>query len=189
MFGAVKQMLQLSAASVVAQNLLEQQQRTGLFDIDPKALSNRLVALTFGHEPDLVNGKRGPKPHKMSMAAVALAQGMRELDRNSDDYMACFLAVGVILMEMEENGGKYPLTGKDAQFLELARREYLQHEFDDNLGGQEGSGARDNVDQPLSEGLRVTVGMRSATAQSVDPELHDRKMEIEERLRKLTNSG
>lgn len=51
-----------------------------------------------------------------------------KLDRHSDEYMACFLSIGFILMEMKANSGSYPLTGKDAQFLELARREYLKHE-------------------------------------------------------------
>ena len=166
MFGAVKQMFQFSAAAVVAQNLLEQQCATGLFHIDPKALSNRLVALTFGEKPDLINGKKGPKPHKISMAAVALAQGMREFDRHSDEYMACFLSIGAILMEMEANGGSYPLTGKDAKFLELARREYFKHEADADFVGQE-----------------TVTGWDVAA--STDLELQNRKREIQERLEQL----
>lgn len=161
MFRAFKQSIQLSPAAAVAQNLLQRQCATGLFDIDPKTLANRLVALTFGEKPELVNGNKGPKPHKISMAAVALAQGMREFDRHSDEYMACFLSIGAILLEMEANGGNYPLTGKDAQFLELARREYHSHEHGDHYAEQ--------VD-------RVTAS---------DPELRDRKAEISERLRKF----
>lgn len=133
MFGAIKEMFQLSSAAIVVQNLLERQRSTGLFDVDPKALSHRLVAQVVSQDRDMFNGKKGPKPHRISVAALALAQGMRNLDRHSDDYAACFLSTGMILLDMEENGGNYPLTNKDAAFLELARREYMKYEPMDGL--------------------------------------------------------
>jgi hypothetical protein len=133
LFGAIREMFQLSSAAVVAQNLLEKQRSTGLLDIEPKSLSNRLVSQVVAQDRDLFNGKKGPKPHKISLAALALAQGLRDFDRNSDEYAACFLSTGVILMDLERNGGNYAFTAKDAAFLEMARREYMKFEPMDGL--------------------------------------------------------
>jgi len=128
MFGAIKTTLQLSAAGVVVQNLLEQVHRTGYFEIDPKALSSKLVASAYAQDEAQFNGKKGPRPHKIAVAAIALAQGMRNYDRSSDEHSACHLSIGLIMTDMETNGHGYPLTAKDRAFLELAVREYLSHE-------------------------------------------------------------
>jgi hypothetical protein len=128
MFGAIRETYQLSSAAAFAQGVLENLTATGLFSVDPKALAHRVVAMTFARDKDVFNGKKGPKPHKMSMAALAFAQGMRHYDRHSDEYMASYLALGAILMEFEVRGGNYSLNGKDAAFIEIGAREYAGHE-------------------------------------------------------------
>ncbi|CAM5421493.1 hypothetical protein [Sphingobium scionense] len=173
MFGAIKVTLQLSAAAVVVQNLLERWQHTGLFDLDPKALSSKLVARAYGQDEGQFNGKKGPRPHKIAVAALAFAQGMRDYDLSSDEYNACHLSIGSILMEIEANGHNYPLTGKDRLFLELAAREYAS---------RDPVNVNDVADlQPPSQDA-ASIAPLTVEARSSDPELRRRMSDLQARM-------
>lgn len=171
MFGAIKVTLQLSAAAVVVQNLLERWQRTGLFDLDPKALSSKLVARAYGQDEGQFNGKKGPRPHKIAIAALAFAQGMRDYDRSSDEYSACHLSIGSILLEMEANGDNYPLTGKDRLFLELAAREYANRDPVNEVA---------DLKSP-SQSVASAVPLTAETRPS-DPEFRRRMSDLQARM-------
>lgn len=172
MFGAIKTNFALSSAAVVVQNLLEQWTQTGLFEFDPKLVSSKLVARVFAQDERQFNGKNGPKPHKISVAAIALAQGMRDYDSSTDLYAACRLSIGSILMEMAKNGDNYPLTGKDRAFLDLASHEYMKADLaSDEIGIEP----------------RPDIEKMSAENQPIDPNLQRRNDDLQARIQALSN--
>lgn len=128
MFNSVKQAYYLAGASAIVRELLSRFQTTGFFKIDPKEMSSKLVAQIFTQGENLFNGKNGPRPHNLSIAALALAQGMNNYNNFSDEYAACRFSIGIVLMDLEANQGNYALTDKDRTFFELARRAYFDHD-------------------------------------------------------------
>jgi hypothetical protein len=127
-------------------------------------MSSRLVAAVYTQDENLFNGKKGPKPHTHSVAALALAQGMRDHAKLSDEYSACHMAIGVILMDLEQRGGTYPLSDKDHAFFELSRRAFLGHNAE--------------IIMDLQAGTQASLG-------EIDDDLESRKRSIDERLASL----
>lgn len=173
MFGSLRTAMRLSLASVVVQNLLEEWHRTGLYDFDPKALSSKLVARAYAQDEAQFNGKKGPKPHRIAVAAVALAQGMRDYDQSSDEHSACYLSIGSIMLDMERNGQNYPLTGKDRQFLSLAMLEYENHDL---------NSAGIYADQNLSIDGMTNAEMLPENVPPSDPKFRERMSDLQARL-------
>jgi hypothetical protein len=75
MFGALVARLQLSQAAVVAQNLLEVHGAGS--EVAPIAgqLANKLVQKVYVERPAVFQGREVVRPHKLSLAAAALAWG------------------------------------------------------------------------------------------------------------------
>ena len=116
-FGAIKNTYKKSEAAVVVQNVLEISVRTGLGgSIEACAkLANRLVAIVWDERPDLYSGKFGQRPHKISVAAAALAEGVK-----ANPLPALSFALGNVLSEVETNGRLYPLNSVDHVLIEEA---------------------------------------------------------------------
>lgn len=109
-----------SEAAAVVHNLLEHQAKIGLLDADPQQLANRLVSLAWEQKPDLFDGKSGQRPHKISVAAAALANGIDQFAQKDTNRPALVLALGTILLEIETNGRLYSLSGVDHTLIEAA---------------------------------------------------------------------
>ncbi len=120
LFGNITSAYKKSEAAVVVQNLLEHQARVGLLDLDPKALANRLVSVLWDQKPDLFDGKFGQRPHKISVAAAALADGIGRFEAQDTNREALILALSNVLSEIETNGRLYPFNGIDEILLEAA---------------------------------------------------------------------
>jgi hypothetical protein len=116
----IKSTYRKSEAAVVVQNLLEHQAKGGWFDMDPASLANRLVAAVWEQKPDVFGGKFGQRPHKITVAASALASGISFLEENDRNRYALVFSLGNILAEIEVNGMLYPLNSLDHQLLEIA---------------------------------------------------------------------
>ncbi|EMP54245.1 hypothetical protein MSNKSG1_16741 [Marinobacter santoriniensis NKSG1] len=119
-FRSLKSTIEKSKAAVVVQNLLEHQMHMGFLDVRPAALANQLVAEAWDARPDIFNGKFGQRPHKITVAACALAQGIDYLEPGSMVRSALGIALGNILAELDTNGRLYPLNSLDHQLLEEA---------------------------------------------------------------------
>lgn len=117
LFGAIKSTYKKSEAAVVVQNLLEHQAKVCGFDLDPATLANKLVELVWNSKPDVFDGKFGQRPHKITVAASALANGILLLEDNVNRD-ALVLSLGNILTEIQTNGRLYPLNSLDHQLLE-----------------------------------------------------------------------
>lgn len=112
-------------AAVVVQNLLEHQARIGLLDVDPGKLANHLVSLVWDQSPDMFGGAFGQRPHKISVAVAALANGIDQFDEAESNRNALILSVGNILAELKTNGILYPLNGIDHTLIEAAASIFL----------------------------------------------------------------
>ena len=119
LFSGIKSTYKKSEAAVVVQNLLEIQAQVGLLELDPAKLANQLVGSVWDAKPDIYDGRFGQRPHKISVAASALARGA--LESTPSSYRdALVISLGNILSELEVNGGFYPLNSMDHTLIELA---------------------------------------------------------------------
>ncbi len=116
----VKNTFKKSEAAVVVQNLLEMLANTGMFSGDPAATGNTLIASVWDKAPHLFDGRFGQRPHKLSVAAAALADAIEILPEGHDKRYSFILALGNILNEVSVNGNLYPLNSLDHQLLENA---------------------------------------------------------------------
>lgn len=117
LFGAVKSNWKKSEAAAVVQNLLEHQAKHGFFNSDPAQTATFLIAKVWDSKPDIFNGKFGQRPHKMSVAAIALSSAIDNLSPQNDNYSSLIIALGNLLQEWETNGSLYPLNSIDNELL------------------------------------------------------------------------
>jgi len=120
LFSGIKSTYKKSEAAVVVQNLLEHQAKAGLFELEPASLANKLVATVWDQKPDVFDGKFGQRPHKITVAASALANGIHLFGDDDPNGYALILSLGNILSELEVNGRLYPLNSLDLKLLEDA---------------------------------------------------------------------
>jgi hypothetical protein len=120
LFSGIKSTYKKSEAAVVVQNLLEHQANNGFFDLDPALWANKLVAAVWDQKPDVFDGKFGQRPHKLTVAASALAIGVYSFEKNDFNRQAMVLSLGNIFSELEVNDGLYPLNSLDHQLIEAA---------------------------------------------------------------------
>lgn len=115
----------LSKAAVVAQNLLAM--HGAGTEVAPIAsqLSNKLVQKIYDGCPGLFDGTEGARPHKFSVAAMALAFGVKNMTEHSEAQRVMFLGVGTILLEIKNKPNLYPLSSQDHRLLVRAEDIYL----------------------------------------------------------------
>jgi hypothetical protein len=109
-------------AETAIESLLDQQVRNGLLAGNPKALASRLVTQVWAQKPALFEGRLGPKPHQIAVAAIALAAGARlEAYRNNEPLRSSYtFALGLILDEIASNAHVYAFHHVDHQLLDAA---------------------------------------------------------------------
>ena len=102
--------------------LLDHQHRNGLLQGDPRTLASQLVTQVWAQKPELFEGRIGPKPHQVAIAAIALAAGTRrEAYGNNEALRSSYaFALGLILDEVASNAHAYPLHQVDHQLLDAA---------------------------------------------------------------------
>ena len=139
LFGGLKSTYKKSEAAVVIQNLLEHQANAGLFDLDPAKVANTLVQAVWDAKPDVFDGKFGQRPHKITVAAAALANGIAITRKDHSSRDAMTLALGNVLSEIETNGRLYPLNSLDHALLETSLSVFreIAEEFTESPSGQE----------------------------------------------------
>ena len=120
LFSGIKSTYKKSEAAVVVQNLLEHQAKVGFLDLDPAKLANKLVEVVWDSKPDVFDGKFGQRPHKITVAASALANGIELFEDGDLNRDALVLSLGNILSELETNGRLYPFNSLDHQLLDAS---------------------------------------------------------------------
>jgi hypothetical protein len=128
-FARIYSNYRLSVAAVTVQNLLEMHGRGHVIGRDAGAISSRLVATVYARNPALFDGKVGKRPHKFSVAAVALAHGSETMSDDRDAQLCYHLSLGTILLEITGNPQKYALSSHDHTMLVAAQEVYLANEL------------------------------------------------------------
>lgn len=118
MFGKFKSMLMLSESSfVLKEAILSITIGTPNFDID--TLSTRVVSTLYNSKHELFDGKMGKRPHAISTAAAALAQGIRERPAAFSDEIdaSMALALGQLLLSASAHSSTYGFSNNYINLL------------------------------------------------------------------------
>jgi|TARA_R110002072_G_scaffold300463_1_gene478019 hypothetical protein len=139
LFGGIKDTYKKSEAAVVVQNLLEMQQKNGLFDSDPASSATSLVDAAWTKNPHLFDGRFGQRPHKISLAASAFSNAIEVLEVGNPNSNCFTMCLGNILNEVSVNGKLYPLNNLDMDLLDTAAKVFtkVSEEFAASPLGQE----------------------------------------------------
>jgi hypothetical protein len=134
--------LRKAEAATVVQRLLENQARVGLVDFRPGPFANELVRNVWAQAPHVFDGSRGAIPHKVSVAAAALANGADALIRRNaqdPDAYVLIMCLGQILQDVEQNEYLYPFNKLDEHLLSQAVGTFanLAETLEPNLKGVE----------------------------------------------------
>lgn len=112
-----------SQAAVVVQKLLEQQMAHGLLNADPSPhmLANKLVEVVWDRNPKVFDSG-GELPHKLSVAAAALASGVNALARTGEReaMLALLTSLGAVLTELVATGDRLGLRAADLYLVDQA---------------------------------------------------------------------
>jgi hypothetical protein len=123
MFGGLTNTVKKSEAAVIVQEALEQVSPAGPLRSDAAEAATQLVATVWKQNPGLFEGRDGRRPHKVSVAAAALANGLKML-AGSDREPFILLALGLVLMGVAANATRYALTETDRAMLLIAENAY-----------------------------------------------------------------
>jgi uncharacterized protein with von Willebrand factor type A (vWA) domain len=121
-FGHLKTRWRMSQGAVVVEKLLEIQQNDFLVDLDPMRTANHLVQLAWTQLPDVFEGRFGQYPHKMTTAAVALANGIESKHPGDNLRLVYASALHALLTDYKINGDLYPLNSMDHRLIENAQK-------------------------------------------------------------------
>lgn len=125
MFGRLYTNYRLSLATATVQNLLSMHGQGNAIATNADEISGRLVAAIYVRNTPLFEGKLGKRPHKFSLAAVALAHGFETVAEDRDAQLCFHLALGTLLLEITGNPQKYALSSNDHALLGAAQEVYL----------------------------------------------------------------
>lgn len=133
LFSSIKDNYKKSEAAVVIQNLLEEQKECGLFQQDPATTANEIITKAWDYKPDILSGKFGKRPHKLSTASFSLAFQISHIEISDERFPPFHLSLGNLLSEYERNGGLYPLTNIDHTLFETALKIFIErnNEFEE----------------------------------------------------------
>lgn len=127
MFKSIKDSYKKAEAAVVIENLLQMQIDTGMFDtsVSIKELANKMIQNAWDVKPELLGGRFGTRPHKLSVAAFTVSvaivsSGNSNSDSASHFQDVCFMMFGNIMNEIEVNGRLYNFSETDSVVIELA---------------------------------------------------------------------
>ena len=115
----------MSKAAVIVQNLLEMHAETASVRQDAGAYANKWVGLTFSRKPQMMNGHYGKRPHKLAVAAYALATGISEAGNSREVQAVAIAGLSAIMSDVATNGRLYGFNGTDEVLLELADLVFL----------------------------------------------------------------
>lgn len=119
----------------MVQNLLEHQAKVGVFDLNPASIATKLVAAAWEVKPAVFDGRFGQRPHKLTVAAFALANGIHLFEDDDPNRIAIMLSLHNIMAELAVNGSLYPLNNLDYFLLKTvvsAFAEPIDTDFNEN---------------------------------------------------------
>ena len=112
-----------SAVAVMVQNAMERTAIPGRSH-DAAKIANVLVANLWEAIPDLIAGKKGPKPSNLALAVAAMTNGLNRTEPGSQAEDALFLALGGLL-QSPQTVQAAASNAADAYLLERGTSLYL----------------------------------------------------------------
>lgn len=127
-FKGIKDTYKKSEAAVIVQNLLDEVAKVGLFSGDASKTANILVGAVWDSMPEIFGGAYGQRPHKITVAASALANAIVIDDAGKPGSMSFILAIslGKIMNEVGLRGDLYPFNSLDARLLDSAAQVFTE---------------------------------------------------------------
>jgi hypothetical protein len=125
-FGGIKDTYKKSEAAVVVQNLLEHQVKVGFYELNHAKVANQLVEYTWNKMPDIYGGKFGQRPHKLTVAASALINGISLASKDDVNRTALITSLRNLLAEIDTNGEFYPFNSLDHKLLEKCSTGFIE---------------------------------------------------------------
>lgn len=112
-----------SAAAATLQSLFEHQKKHGLIDFSPAAYANEVVRGLWAQESDTMEGRTGPKPHKLAAVVGATIWGLTELpepltSQGEQKRGALLFALAAVLQEIDKNRHQFPFHHVDNAILQ-----------------------------------------------------------------------
>lgn len=120
--------LLLSQSVAIIQNLLRVHGSVGEPVADPQGMASRLVARVVAQRPDVVSGSQGLRPHRLSLAAIALAAGLEEREYDEAAKLLIFLALGTVLLELTGKPHQHALSLIDHKLITASQSVYLTYD-------------------------------------------------------------
>jgi len=127
MFKGIKDNFKKAEAAVVVENLLQIQIESGFLDmtLSVKDLANKMVQQAWDLKPDLLGGRFGTRPHKLSVAiftvsVAIISTGNSKSESSLELQNACLIMFSNLINELDVNGRLYKLTETDDVIVELA---------------------------------------------------------------------
>lgn len=129
MFKGIKDNFKKAEAAVVVENLLQFHINSGIFKISmpAKALANKMIQTAWDFKPDLLGGRFGVRPHKLSIAIftfsihVVIANESKSKLSN-DFFYLCLMGFSKLIDEVSVNGRLYSLSETDDVIIEMAMK-------------------------------------------------------------------
>ena len=122
-FSEFKSTFKKSESILLLKSMFDQHKSIGLLeDVNTEKLAERLVSDVWQSKPDIFDGAFGQRPHKMAVAAAALAYSLDnlELERNRKIRLSIQINLGNLLSEIQTNGRLYPFNSLDVVLIESA---------------------------------------------------------------------
>ncbi|MGE8226152.1 MAG: hypothetical protein ACN6RK_10220 [Stenotrophomonas sp.] len=95
--GFITNIRKKSEAALVVQNYLEAQELLDYSDTSWGLFANELVQWTWKSRPELFDGRKGPRPHKVAIAAMSLAAGLGRVDLRGVDRQRVLLSLDALM--------------------------------------------------------------------------------------------
>lgn len=120
LFNGIKNNYKKSEAAVVVQNLFEHQASLGNLSVDPAKFATALVARLWEQKVEWFDGTYGQRPHRVTVAAGALAHGVQLLPESDANRFGVLMALASVLSQLEKDAPLFAFNGIDERLLSYA---------------------------------------------------------------------
>ena len=100
-----------------------------LTGIDVEKFCNALVRDVWDRNPDLYEGRTGPKPQEISVAAITLAYATQELTPGIKIKQAVVWALSTLLDWYQNNSHKYTYNEVELKLFDEAKHIFEEYAF------------------------------------------------------------
>jgi hypothetical protein len=136
-FSEIKNNFRKAESAAVIESLLEKQLGLGFLsgeNVTPAEMANNLIQVVWDRNPGI--SRAGTLPHKMTLAAVGLSNGIIAMSKSGsrEILLALNFCLGQILLEINASGDRMKLHALDFHLIDEAQNVYISFANNDLLG-------------------------------------------------------